>query len=146
MITPDRHMKSISLSQSAYAKLKRHSQETGMPMGILVESWMDEWMAKAKAKEAARAAKAKASAPTDPPLAPTPAEFTTSSHPFLFVICTQPTSAVVMEPLGKNQSLVAVCARCRSEHPREGNYSFGGGQVAPGVGPGNHRSGSRTLQ
>ncbi len=143
MIDPDRHTKSISLSQGAYAKLKRHSQETGTPMGILVESWMDEWMAKAKAKEAARtAAQAKASTP----IAPTPAEFTTSSHPFLCGICTQPTCAVVMEPLGRNQSLVAVCARCRGEHPREGNYSFGGGQVAPGVGPGNHRANSRSFR
>lgn len=129
--------KCISISAKAFELLKTHSIATGIPMAELVESWLPEWMETARKKieeEALRAA-----APPPPPESLVADEPT---YRFICGICADPTNSVVMEPLGRNGALVAVCVECRTKHPREGGYAFdSGGTIARGAGEGNRRRG-----
>ncbi len=45
-------------------------------------------------------------------------------------LCTSDIGPFLRLPLGRGGALVDVCGPCETEHPREGRYSFGGGDVA----------------
>lgn len=59
-------------------------------------------------------------------------------------LCTGPcVGDLHREPLGKDDALVNVCARCATEVPREGDHLFGGSTGrGVGCGTGNRRKGN----
>lgn len=54
-----------------------------------------------------------------------------SEAPFC-AVCAKEQPPFVRRPLGPDNALVAVCARCDTEHPIHGGYSFEGGRSESG--------------